>query len=189
MATLTVDQYIEQYGVQAVVKAAVAACQATAKHVQGIVAVYPPSTESNRPGRWTHPSEGEGQPQPMGYYERNRGWWYPVKNIQRGSFGHFGKSVGRIKARGIEAQAGLVKGYKLRVTSEQMSKQWSVTPTPRGALLSNRATYSGYVHNALTQAKIHAAHGWETIQNALAQAVKENVTLDAFMQALERKGK
>jgi hypothetical protein len=180
MATLTVDQYIEQYGVQAVVRAAVAACLATAKHVEGIVSVYPPATESNRPGRWTHPSEGEGQPRPMGYYERNRGWWYPVMNIERGSFGHYGKSAGRIKAPRNSA----VAGYKLRATSEQMSKAWGVVSTPRGALLFNRASYSGYVHDALEQAALHAAHGWKTVQAALAQAIKENVTLDAFMQAL-----
>lgn len=34
---------------------------------------YPPASEANQPGRLD--SDGE----PMGYYERNRGWWYPVK--------------------------------------------------------------------------------------------------------------
>lgn len=34
---------------------------------------YPPASEANQPGRID--SDGE----PMGYYERNRGWWYPVK--------------------------------------------------------------------------------------------------------------
>lgn len=34
---------------------------------------YPPASEANQPGRVN--AEGE----PLGYYERNRGWWYPVK--------------------------------------------------------------------------------------------------------------
>lgn len=34
---------------------------------------YPPATEANQPGR----IDADGEP--MGYYERNRGWWYPVK--------------------------------------------------------------------------------------------------------------
>jgi len=36
-------------------------------------ASYPPSSEANMPGRFD--SNGD----PMGYYERGRGWWYPVK--------------------------------------------------------------------------------------------------------------
>lgn len=35
---------------------------------------YAPSSEANLPGRFD--KDGE----PMGYYERGRGWWYPVKN-------------------------------------------------------------------------------------------------------------
>lgn len=35
-------------------------------------ASYPPSTEANMPGRF----DADGNP--MGYYERGRGWWYPV---------------------------------------------------------------------------------------------------------------
>lgn len=34
---------------------------------------YAPASEANQPGRVN--AEGE----PLGYYERNRGWWYPVK--------------------------------------------------------------------------------------------------------------
>ena len=42
--------------------------------VQGEIgyASYPPATEANAPGRF----DAEGRP--MGYYERGRGWWYPV---------------------------------------------------------------------------------------------------------------
>lgn len=44
--------------------------------IQGEVgyASYPPATEANQPGR----VDANGEP--MGYYERGRGWWYPVKN-------------------------------------------------------------------------------------------------------------
>ena len=44
--------------------------------IQGEVgyASYPPADEANAPGRVD--KDGE----PMGYYERGRGWWYPVKN-------------------------------------------------------------------------------------------------------------
>lgn len=36
---------------------------------------YPPSSAANMPGRIDENGE------PMGYYERNRGWWYPVKRM------------------------------------------------------------------------------------------------------------
>lgn len=44
--------------------------------IQGEIgyASYPPATEANQPGR----VDADGEP--MGYYERGRGWWYPVKN-------------------------------------------------------------------------------------------------------------
>jgi hypothetical protein len=46
--------------------------------IQGEIgyASYPPATEANRPGR----VDQDGNP--MGYYERGRGWWYPVKRTQ-----------------------------------------------------------------------------------------------------------
>jgi hypothetical protein len=37
------------------------------------VATYPPSTEANSPERTTLKTK-----RPMGFYERGRGWWYPV---------------------------------------------------------------------------------------------------------------
>ncbi len=180
MAQLTIDECIALYGLPNAMRCARLACQATAHHVADILKPPPPVTESNQPGRWTHPAEGGGQPRPMGYYERNRGYWSPRMNITRGSFGHFGKAVGRIKAKRDSA----VAGYVLTSRSEMLGKKWIVEPVSDGALLINSASYARFVHDAKKQARIHAEHGWQTIQAAIMKAMAENVPGEALMQAL-----
>ncbi len=198
MAQLTIDECIQLYGLPNAMRCARAACQATARHVGDMLEEYPPTTESNQPGRWTHPAEntrrvtrgGMGaldieagslvQPRPMGYYERNRGYWSPRMNITRSSFGHFGKAAGRIKAKRNSA----VAGYVLTSHSEMLGKMWIVEPISDGALLINSASYARFVHDAKKQARIHAEHGWQTIQAAITRALAENVPGEALMQAL-----
>ena len=76
--------------------------------------VYAPESEANAPGRTDRNGE------PMGYYERGRGWWYPVKGrdtiLQAGrlvgagkglSRARFGKSFGDRGGRDLGAAAGV----------------------------------------------------------------------------------
>jgi hypothetical protein len=101
------------------------------KLLQAYMAKYPPSTEANRPGRMGP----DGRP--MGYYERGRGWWYPILQKQTvelagrfaasraGESGSlFGKSRGVIKGTRAMQQVG-VAGYKLRQTSQMLGKSWT----------------------------------------------------------------
>jgi len=133
--------------------------------------VYAPESEANAPGRTDRNGE------PMGYYERGRGWWYPVKGrdtiLQTGrlvgagkglSRARFGKSVGVIKG----GRKFGVAGYKLIPSSQQMGDRWvtavqtdqdSVTGT-----LFNGASYSGLVQGS-EQTALMAERQWNSIDD------------------------
>ena len=133
--------------------------------------VYAPESEANAPGRTDRNGE------PMGYYERGRGWWYPVKGrdtiLQAGrlvgagkglSRARFGKSFGVIKG----GRKFGVAGYKLIPSSQQMGDRWvtavqtdqdSVTGT-----LFNGASYSGLVQGS-EQTALMAERQWNSIDD------------------------
>lgn len=162
-----------------------AALTAGAEHLRNVVMDYPPATEANKPGRWSHPAEGKGQPRPLGYYERGRGQWYPImqkRTIMLGSFGNIGKSHGRILAK----RGSAVAGYKLRPTSETLGRRWAIWSKDRMTVyLGNNATYARAVHDAEKQAKFHAARGWKTIQAVLAA---EGQKVVGFVERAIRQG-
>jgi hypothetical protein len=131
--------------------------------------VYAPESEANKPGRF-NPRTGE----PMGYYERGRGWWYPV--LGHRALGLMGeipllrphlkspKTMGATALLAVGFQG--VAGYKLRATSEQMHDRWS-TEVQQNAedvigMLSNIASYSGLVVG-LEQVELHRSRGWQTV--------------------------
>ena len=179
----TVDEFIERYGISNVYACAVAACQAMAYDVADRLQVYPPATASNRPGRF----DDEGHP--LGYYERNRGWWNPiVRAYNLKSFGNFGKAKVVIRASKTQRKTGTVAGYKLRATSEMLGKKWIVRRTNNGAILTNSASYARIVQDKTKQPRIHEMNNWLTIQDAIRDANSENVGGIAFMQALEKRG-
>ena len=89
------------------------------------VAQYPPSSPANLPGRIN------AQGKPLGYYERGRGWWYPVMNkatidgkkgATRGQM-TAQQAVNRVKNKGAINRAA---GYKLAGggKSEVLGKRW-----------------------------------------------------------------
>lgn len=59
--------------------------------VQERVAEYPPATEANQPRRISMQTH-----KPMGYYERGRGWWYPLVT-ERTLGGKMEKAQGQIQ--------------------------------------------------------------------------------------------
>ncbi|MCX6057748.1 MAG: hypothetical protein NTW69_06325 [Chloroflexi bacterium] len=134
--------------------------------VQERVAEYPPSTEANQPGRISIKTH-----KPMGYYERGRGWWYPI--MTRATLGEkIGKSVGAIKTSKNIRVATNVAGYKLADggLSEMLGRSWDAqTIEIEGAILGvvgNNTSYAEYVQGD-KQWRGHKARGWLTVDQAL----------------------
>jgi hypothetical protein len=144
--------------------------------VVGKARQYPPATEANRPGR-VHPRTGR----PMGYYERGRGWWYPI--MRKATLpGRTGKSRGAILSMKAQRSQG-VAGYKLRQTSEVLGKSWTqrVEPVDGGVLgiAGSSASYAPYVQGE-EQAQIHEQRGWEKLSDIIrdnAPAIRAELEL------------
>jgi hypothetical protein len=144
--------------------------------VQARLAQYPPSTAANQPGRIN--ADGD----PMGYYERGRGWWYPV--LERSTLGkqlgvRFGaetaaRAMKRNKVKGVAS----VAGYKLRNggESELLGRSWAVQVVEGEAsitgIVGNNTSYADYVQGG-RQAAIHGANGWITLDKALELAQED----------------
>lgn len=165
--------------------------------ISGRLEVYPPSTSANRPGRWRQ-VRGPGNRvylRPMGYYERRKGWWYPV--MRKETLGPKPKkSAGAMTARRARGQYGLagrggVYGYKLIRSSQDLGKHWA-TPDVKtievkdNALvgtLGNAVTYAPYVQGR-KQTKQHARTGWVMVDTALEQAIPDIEA--AFAEAVDK---
>ncbi len=148
-----------------------------ARAVQARVAEYPPSTEANQPGRI---SIATGRP--MGYYERGRGWWYPVMRPWTKEGQKFGKALGVLKAPSAVRKGSGVQGYKLAGggESEQLGKSWTVdVRAGEGGVLGeigNNTSYAPWVQGD-RRWNVHAKRGWKT----LGQAVEESMDdIDGF---------
>ena len=130
---------------------------------------YPPETEANAPGRFSMRDH-----RPMGFYERDRGWWYPIKgDTDEGRWVGAGQSVSRmriktmaLKTRGRAKSAFGVTGYKLRPTSERLKDSWVLIVKQKTDEVSmnigNLATYSGYVQGFEQTAQMFK-YGWRAI--------------------------
>lgn len=152
------------------------------------VAQYPEATEANQPGRFSIKTH-----KPMGYYERGRGWWYPIMKRATLGEGKHNKSRGAINAPKFVKQSSQVMGYKLAGggKSEALGRHWtmqvSANQTSIRGTLMNSASYAGYVQGDL-QARIHAARGWQTVdqvvevQRVNIQATVQQAVLDFLAQ-------
>ena len=131
--------------------------------------VYAPEDAANAPGRTDQNGE------PMGYYERGQGWWYPVKSkntiLEAGRLvgagkglprARFGKTVGVIKG----GRKFGVAGYKLIPSSQQMGDRWVVAvQTDQDSVIGtlfNGASYSDIVQG-FGQSVLMAARQWNNI--------------------------
>ena len=127
---------------------------------------YAPQSEANQPGRYSLITR-----MPMGYYERGKGWWFPiVKRPPKQGSGVVKpslsfpktKKVQLLRAKGIPD----VVGYKLRPSSEQLGGRWTVDVQVQNnevtGMLSNSASYAGYVQG-LEQVQLHQALGWQDV--------------------------
>lgn len=187
MATLQVkisDSLKDKLAPRQFERAMKAGALGVAAELQGILQPYPPATAANRPGRWRKTKTGD---KPMGYYERNRGYWSPRVNVRRGSFGNFGKAQGRIKATGeTQRKTKSVGGYVLTSHSDQLGKKWIVKQSGMGATLTNSARYAAYVQSAKKQSRIMAAIGWKTDQAAINEVKQSGVAAQIYRDAIAR---
>jgi hypothetical protein len=162
--------------------------------IEGILKTYPPSTDANRPGRWREARNKHSVSlRPMGYYERRRGWWYPV--MKKATLGPKPKKSERaMTARRARKEYGLsgsggVAGYKLIRSSEDLGKHWTheVTATTSGVIgvVGNTASYAIHVQGPrAVQAKRMAAIGWTNVDDAFEQAMP--IIEAAFSEAVTK---
>ena len=154
---------------QAFIPYAVDAMTESVRLIQGGMAEYPPATEANQPGR-TSVGGGENSWRPMGYYERGRGWWYPVVRAETvlaaaTMKGGLGKTRGVIMASKLQRGFSRVVGYKLAGggTSEQLGKSWttdvSATDTGVTGEVGTNTSYADAVQGP-DQAALMAKYGW-----------------------------
>lgn len=138
--------------------------------IAGRVAEYPPASEANRPGR----VDADGDP--VGYYDRGVGWFYPVKQKSTFMAGlaegeRPTKTRGRVRARKAQREQG-VYGYKLSKSnrSQRLRAHWtSKVEHIGGGLeghLGNSVSYMQVV-NGMEQASLHTQRGWTRIDKAI----------------------
>ena len=153
---------------------------------------YAPESEANHPGRFSLRTH-----KPMGFYERGRGWWYPLMTHNTMGLGgeqavltHSIKAPKTIAVKHVMAVgiAG-VAGYRLNPTSEQMGDRWVSEVEQRASEvlghLSNSASYSSFVQG-WDQTALHKARDWQTVLMVWVspemQAVVEDETMAAISQ-------
>lgn len=166
-----------------VVRVMTAAMGGAVEIIRKGVAKYPKSTEANKPGRWSVKTK-----KPMGYYERGKGWWYPVK--RKATLGPKPKkSFGSLRAAKVIRETSPVVGYRLSIAeSEVLGKSWTTKVSPisggvRGTI-GTRASYAPFVQDKIKQASLHAARGWPTVQEVLGKNAERIAKL--FQAALRR---
>lgn len=165
-----------------VVQAMTAAMGGAVEIIRRGVAKYPKTTEANKPGRWSIRTR-----KPMGYYERGKGWWYPVR--RRATLGQKPKkSEGSLRAAKIIRETSPVVGYRLSATSEVLGKSWTTKVAPisggvRGTI-GTRASYAPPVQDKELQAAFHKARGWPTVQEVLEKNAERIARL--FQTVLHR---
>jgi hypothetical protein len=170
------------------------AMDASVRILQGGMAEYPPATEANQPGRFNRITH-----EPMGYYERGRGWWYPImtrETLQNAAAGKFGKSRGVIRASNLMKSFSRVKGYKLAGggESEQLGKSWAVdvkaTADSVTGEVGTNTSYAEFVQGD-EQSGILARYGWDehrmdvVVENLMPDLdAVWNLAAEQFVQAL-----
>ncbi len=133
-----------------------------------VASEYAPESEANRPGR----TDSEGHP--IGYYERGRGWWYPLVTKQTINMKEELPTLRPhlLAPKTMEAKTLLaeripmVSGYRLVPNSEKMHDQWEqgvgITQREVTGYLRNTASYSSYVQGP-DQIQLHKSRDWQTV--------------------------
>ena len=140
----------------------------------GAMREYPAATEANQPGRFSRSTR-----RPMGYYDRGRGWWYPI--MEAGSLPEqTGKRRGAIRLGRRKAARMGVAGYKLRRSSEQLGKAWTTAVHTEGnsvlGIVGNNTSYGELVQGQ-RQTDFHTARDWQTLDAALDEQTEAIIQL------------
>jgi len=110
----------------------------------------------------------------MGWYERGRGWWYPLVKTVIEKRPNVPIQIGQIHTKGLKLRISamaakvlpVVTGYRLIKSSEQMDTKWKsevhVDQDIVTGSISNSASYFPFVQG-LEQAHIHEARGWQNV--------------------------
>ena len=170
---------------QNLIRARQTALRVGGQEVMNELKTYPKSTAANKPGRFSDKGR------PLGYYERNRGYWSPIvskSTLTLGSFGHYGKAFGRIKGSATQRKTGTVAGYKLTSHSEQLGKKWSMRLGADYVIIANSASYAKWVQGAKTQSNVMKNIGWETDAQAVQKIFKRGTFQEAFRRAAKLGG-
>lgn len=147
------------------------------------VAQYPPV--SSYPGRVSLVTR-----KPMGYYERGRGWWYPV--MRSDTLGAIGKGAGNVRTPKALRAYTRVAGYRLAGggTSEALGRKWamsiSTSPQALRGTLYNPASYAVHVQGArdTQQAAYMRKLGWHSVDDVVeAQLADIRATLTQAITA------
>lgn len=132
----------------------------------------------------------------MGYYERGRGWWYPLITHNTLSLG---SEIPTVRPhtktpKTLSTMATLavgfrgVAGYRLVPNSEQMHDRWvwEVIPTGNDVIgnLSNLASYSSFVQG-LDQTGLHASRNWQTAMSAWESDPLQTLIIDETLDAID----
>ena len=163
------------------------AMRISVRAVEENISEYPPATAANQPGR----VDDEGKP--MGYYERGRGYWYPVMAAKtlgaKLGVAYGAETALKASKRNKVKTVPTVAGYKLQKggTSEMLGRSWTTNVIEgEGAVvgeIGNRASYAGVVQGAkVDQAEYMHNIGWTNADEALAKS--QEAIDDAFRTAL-----
>lgn len=74
-----------------------------------------------------------------------------------------------------------------RKTSQVMGKQWYKQRTGQGAILGNRATYSGYLHSKAKQVRWAGPRGWVTDRQGIERVIQSGKAVKIILQAVLNK--
>lgn len=74
-----------------------------------------------------------------------------------------------------------------RRTSQMMNRQWYKEYRGNGAVLGNRATYSGYLHSAKRQVRWAGPRGWVTDRQGIERAIRSGAVTRIMLQAIMAK--
>lgn len=138
------------------------------------LAQYPAATDANQPGR----VDADGNPK--GYYERGRGWWYPVRKSatlgEKLGVAYGAETAKRAARRNQVKTVPAVTGYKLGKRSQTLGKKWTTrvdsSDTEIVGEIGTLVSYADYVQGN-RQANFHAARKWETANAALERATPQ----------------
>lgn len=76
-----------------------------------------------------------------------------------------------------------------RKTSETLGRRWDIQERGRNTIIaSNSASYAGWVHDSVDQAKIHEATGWHTDKDGMDAIEQDNTIEDVFFGVLQAAG-